>query len=167
MHVAAEDRGILRIGFGADRPDPAWIRDDNHPLIQEACRQLEKYFAGELRQFDLPLDLRGTPFQMRVWAALLAIPYGQTRSYSQLARQIGAPHAARAVGSANHANPIAILVPCHRVIAAGGALAGYGGGLDRKRFLLQLEGGRRSHPVSSPSQELTPRNAGSRFRLRS
>jgi methylated-DNA-[protein]-cysteine S-methyltransferase len=139
MHVAAGDRGILRIGFGADRPDPAWIRDDNHPLIQEACRQLEKYFAGELRQFDLPLDLRGTPFQMRVWAALLAIPYGETRSYSQLARQIGAPHAARAVGGANHANPIAIVVHCHRVIAAGGALAGYGGGLDRKRFLLELE----------------------------
>lgn len=139
IHVAAGDRGILRIGFGADRPDPAWIRDDNHPLIQEACRQLETYFAGELRQFDLPLDLRGTPFQMRVWAALLAIPYGETRSYSQLARQIGAPRAVRAVGGANHANPIAIVVPCHRVIAAGGALAGYGGGLDRKRFLLELE----------------------------
>jgi methylated-DNA-[protein]-cysteine S-methyltransferase len=140
IHVAAGDRGILRIGFGAEGRDPAWIRDDNHPLIQEAHRQLERYFAGELRQFDLPLDLRGTPFQMRVWAALLTIPYGQTCSYSQLAHQIGAPHAARAVGGANHANPIAIVVPCHRVIAAGGALAGYGGGLGRKRFLLELEG---------------------------
>jgi methylated-DNA-[protein]-cysteine S-methyltransferase len=140
IHVAAGDRGILRIGFGSDLPDPAWIRDDNHSLIQEARRQLEKYFAGELRQFNLPLDLQGTPFQKRVWAALLAIPYGETRSYSQLARQIGASRAARAVGSANHANPVVILVPCHRVITAAGALGGYGGGLDRKRFLLELEG---------------------------
>jgi len=139
LQVAAGDRGILRIGFGSDHPDPAWIRDDHHPLIQEARRQLEKYFAGELRQFDLPLDLQGTPFQKRVWAALLAIPYGETRSYSQLALQIGAPRAARAVGSANHANPLAIVVPCHRVIAAGGVLGGYGGGLDRKRFQLELE----------------------------
>jgi len=139
IQVAAGDRGILRIGFGSPLPDPAWIRDDNHPLIQEARRQLEKYFAGELRQFNLPLDLQGTPFQMRVWAALLAIPYGETRSYSQLARQVGTPSAARAVGSANHANPVAILVPCHRVITAAGALGGYGGGLDRKRFLLELE----------------------------
>lgn len=139
LHLVVGDRGILRIGFSCERPDPAWLPDDNHPLIQETRRQLDAYFAGELRQFNLPLDLQGTPFQKRVWGALRAIPYGQTRSYSQLARQIGAPRAARALGSANHANPVAIVVPCHRVIAAGGALTGYGGGLDRKQFLLDLE----------------------------
>jgi len=142
IHLAVGDHGIIRIGFGADRPDPTWTRHDNHPVIQQARRQLEKYFAGRLRQFDLPLDLHGTPFQQRVWEALLAIPYGETRSYSRLAGEIGAPGTARAVGAANHANPIAIVVPCHRVIAADGSLGGYGGGLHRKKFLLELEGGR-------------------------
>jgi methylated-DNA-[protein]-cysteine S-methyltransferase len=129
------------MGFDLDSPEPGWVRDDDHPLIRATRRQLEEYFAGKLHQFNLPLDLQGTPFQKRVWAALSAIPYGETRTYSQLARQIGAAGAARAVGSANHANPVAIVVPCHRVIGADGALTGYGGGLDRKRFLLDLEGG--------------------------
>jgi methylated-DNA-[protein]-cysteine S-methyltransferase len=105
----------------------------------DAVAQLNAYFAGELVDFDLELDLQGTEFQRRVWRALLTIPYGETRSYGEIAEQIGAPGAARAVGLANGHNPIAIVVPCHRVIGAGGSLTGYGGGLDRKRTLLGLE----------------------------
>jgi methylated-DNA-[protein]-cysteine S-methyltransferase len=104
-----------------------------------AVEQLDAYFAGELVDFDMELDLRGTEFQRRVWQALLTIPYGETRSYGEIAEQIGAPGAARAVGLANGHNPIAIVVPCHRVIGASGSLTGYGGGLDRKRTLLELE----------------------------
>jgi methylated-DNA-[protein]-cysteine S-methyltransferase len=104
-----------------------------------AVEQLVAYFAGELTSFDLELDLRGTAFQRRVWQALLTIPYGETRSYGEIAEQIGAPTAARAVGLANGHNPIAIIVPCHRVIGANGSLTGFGGGLGRKRSLLQLE----------------------------
>jgi methylated-DNA-[protein]-cysteine S-methyltransferase len=105
----------------------------------KAVDQLGAYFAGELTDFDIELDLRGTEFQRRVWKALLTIPYGETRSYGEIAEQIGAPGAARAVGLANGHNPIAIVVPCHRVIGASGSLTGYGGGLDRKRTLLELE----------------------------
>lgn len=111
-----------------------------------AVEQLGAYFAGELTAFDLELKLRGTEFQRRVWQALLTIPYGETRSYGQIAEQIGAPGSARAVGWANGHNPIAIVVPCHRVIGANGSLTGFGGGLDRKRALLDLEGKRaRAH----------------------
>ena len=105
----------------------------------KAVDQLRAYFAGELTDFDIELDLRGTEFQQRVWKALLTIPYGETRSYGEIAEQIGAPGCARAVGLANGHNPIAIVVPCHRVIGANGSLTGYGGGLDRKRTLLELE----------------------------
>jgi methylated-DNA-[protein]-cysteine S-methyltransferase len=111
-----------------------------HPIAIEAARQLRAYFAGELREFDLPLDLHGTDFQRRVWRELQRIPYGETRSYSQIAAAIGAPQAVRAVGAANGANPIPIVVPCHRVIGAGGKLVGYGGGLPLKQRLLALEG---------------------------
>ena len=104
-----------------------------------AVDQLDAYFAGELTDFELELDLRGTEFQQRVWKALLTIPYGETRSYGEIAEQIGAPGAARAVGLANGRNPIAIVVPCHRVIGSGGSLTGYGGGLERKQTLLELE----------------------------
>ena len=107
--------------------------------FNDAVDQLGAYFTGELTDFDIELDLRGTEFQQRVWKALLTIPYGDTRSYGEIAAQIGAPGAARAVGLANGHNPIAIVVPCHRVIGAGGGLTGYGGGLDRKRTLLELE----------------------------
>ena len=103
-------------------------------------RQLRAYFAGKLRRFDLPLDLQGTEFQLRVWRELEAIPFGETRSYSQIATAIGAPRAVRAVGAANGANPIPIVVPCHRVIGAAGNLVGYGGGLPLKKRLLELEG---------------------------
>lgn len=110
------------------------------PVLAEGARQLLDYLAGRRRVFDLPLRPAGTPFQRRVWAALSAIPWGETRTYGQIARAIGAPTAARAVGQANHRNPIPIFIPCHRVIGAGGALTGYGGGLELKRILLELEG---------------------------
>jgi O-6-methylguanine DNA methyltransferase len=103
-------------------------------------RQLEEYFAGKRRDFELPLDLRGTDFQKSCWRELLRIPYGETRSYGQIARAVGSPKSFRAVGQANHYNPVAIIVPCHRVLAAGCYLGGYGGGLPTKAFLLRLEG---------------------------
>lgn len=114
-----------------------WVADDG--AFPDAVKQLQAYFAGELTDFDLRLDMVGTAFQKKVWAALLTIPYGETRSYGEIARQIGAPGAFRAVGLANGHNPIGIIVPCHRVIGANGSLTGYGGGLDRKRALLEME----------------------------
>ena len=104
--------------------------------------QLGEYFAGARRTFDVPLDLRGSEFQRAVWAAVLEIPYGETASYGEIARRVGRPGKARAVGRANGSNPIAVIVPCHRVIGADGTLTGYGGGLERKRLLLDLESGR-------------------------
>lgn len=121
-------------------PAAAWQRADD--AFTAAREQLDAYFAGELTAFDLPLAPRGTEFQLRVWTALQEIPYGETTSYGALAGRIGAPGAARAVGLANGRNPISIIVPCHRVIGAGGSLTGYGGGLERKRALLDLERGR-------------------------
>ncbi|WP_301964892.1 methylated-DNA--[protein]-cysteine S-methyltransferase [uncultured Desulfovibrio sp.] len=111
------------------------------PLLHAAREQLAAYFAGRLRRFDLPLAPRGTPFQLRVWRALQDIPYGRTCSYSELAAAVGDPRACRAVGRANGRNPLMIVIPCHRVIAAGGGLGGYSGGLAVKRFLLRLEAG--------------------------
>ena len=120
------------IGPGAD-----WVEDAAR--FEEARRQLDEYFAGHRAEFDLPLSPRGTAFQREVWAALRTIPYGEVRSYGQIAAQIGRPGASRAVGLANGRNPISVIVPCHRVIGASGALTGYGGGLPRKRLLLDLE----------------------------
>jgi methylated-DNA-[protein]-cysteine S-methyltransferase len=120
-------------------PHPDW-RAAAAPFAQ-ACEQLSQYFAGERREFALPLHLGGTPFRQHVWDALRTIPYGETRSYGQIAKQIGRPDRARAVGTANGSNPVSIVVPCHRVIGADGSLTGYGGGLDRKRHLLDLEAG--------------------------
>ena len=114
-----------------------WVPDDR--AFPDAVEQLKAYFAGERTDFDLELSLAGSEFQRRVWQALLTIPYGETRSYGEIAEQIGASGAARAVGLANGRNPIAIIVPCHRVIGASGSLTGYGGGLDRKRTLLEME----------------------------
>lgn len=114
-----------------------WESDDT--AFADAVAQLEEYFTGVRTDFELALDLVGTAFQRRVWAALLTIPYGETRSYGQIAKQLDAPGAFRAVGLANGHNPIGIIVPCHRVIGANGSLTGYGGGLDRKRALLEME----------------------------
>lgn len=108
--------------------------------LQLAIEELKRYFAGERIQFSCPLDLRGTPFQLRVWQELCHIPYGETRSYGEIAHVIGCPTASRAVGAANGANPVAIIVPCHRVIGSNGKLTGYGGGLSAKSWLLSLEG---------------------------
>jgi len=121
------------------RRDPAWTRDDH--AFADVAGQLEGYFAGARHTFDVPLTLNGNPFEQRVWAELLTIPYGETASYGQIARQIGSPDAPRAVGLANGRNPVAVIVPCHRVIGANGTLTGYGGGLERKRLLLDLESG--------------------------
>ncbi len=121
--------------YEPDRVD--WQLDNS--AFADAVTQLEEYFRGERREFELELDFGGTGFQRRVWTALLTIPYGETRSYGQIARQIDAPGAFRAVGLANGHNPIGIIVPCHRVIGANGSLTGYGGGLERKRMLLGME----------------------------
>jgi methylated-DNA-[protein]-cysteine S-methyltransferase len=110
-----------------------------HEVLRETTRQLREYFAGKRRQFDLELDFRGTEFQRRVWSTLLTIPYGETRTYGQIAGQIGNPAAVRAVGAANGRNPISIIAPCHRVIGMNGDLTGFGGGLDAKAYLLSLE----------------------------
>jgi methylated-DNA-[protein]-cysteine S-methyltransferase len=120
-------------------PGASWCRAPGP--FREAADQLRAYFAGELREFDLPLAPHGTPFQQRVWAALREIPYGTTIGYAELAAAVGRPGAARAVGAANGRNPIAVVIPCHRVIGASGTLTGYGGGLARKRLLLDLEAG--------------------------
>jgi methylated-DNA-[protein]-cysteine S-methyltransferase len=122
---------------GPDGVAPEWTRDDG--MFTEVKRQLDEYFAGERTTFDLPLNPAGTPFQRRVWDALRTIPYGEVCSYGEIAEQIGKPGAARAVGLANGRNPISVIVPCHRVIGASGALTGYGGGLERKQLLLDLE----------------------------
>ena len=136
LRIAAEHGAICQIWFvGADVPLVA----SDEPVIVEAVRQLEEYFAGRRTTFDLPLSPRGSAFQQTVWAGLREIPYGETVSYGELADSLGLVNGARAVGAANGQNPIAIVVPCHRVIGANGRLVGYAGGLDRKRTLLALE----------------------------
>ncbi|HEX5532395.1 MAG TPA: methylated-DNA--[protein]-cysteine S-methyltransferase [Actinomycetales bacterium] len=123
-----------------DRLGNEWVRDDDHSVLRNTAGQLQQYFARERKEFELELAPPGTGFQRRVWDALCAIPFGETRSYGEIAAQLGLPPgASRAVGLANGANPISIVVPCHRVIGTSGALTGYGGGLERKRFLLDLE----------------------------
>lgn len=140
--LAASANGLVRLEFDGHRmkldPKKFELRESTQALAPY-LRELNEYFEGERREFSIPLDLRGTPFQLACWRALLAIPYGETRSYADIARGIGHPNAFRAVGMANNRNPIAIVVPCHRVIASGGSLCGYGGGLDIKRKLLDLE----------------------------
>jgi methylated-DNA-[protein]-cysteine S-methyltransferase len=138
--LAAGEAGIRAIEFRRERI-PEGVEDSSYPLLLEAARQLKSYFAGELREFSLPLDPRGTEFQLRVWRQLETIPYGSTRSYAEIARAVGSPKAVRAVGAANGANPISIVVPCHRVIGSSGKLVGYGGGLPLKQRLLALERG--------------------------
>ena len=129
--------GDLRLPRNLDREAARLAADPD--VLEPVRRQLEEYFAGARRDFDLPLALRGTPFQLRVWAELRRIPYGTTLSYGELARRLGNPNLTRAVGAANGANPISIIIPCHRVIGADGSLVGYGGGLENKRAMLALE----------------------------
>lgn len=113
--------------------------NNNHPILLKAEQQLNNYFAGKLKQFSLPLDFAGTEFQKKVWQALMTIPFGETRSYGQIAKQIGHPKAVRAVGAANSKNPVSIIAPCHRVIGSNGQLTGFAGGLEIKAYLLKLE----------------------------
>lgn len=143
--LAGEARVLRRLAFvreGDPGPEPGWSADSAGAL-DEVCRELDAYFAGRLTSFATAVDPEGTPFQQRVWRALCEIPYGTTTSYGRLARHIGAERAVRAVGAANGANPIAIVIPCHRVIGANGSLTGFGGGLPVKRALLDLEQGTR------------------------
>jgi O-6-methylguanine DNA methyltransferase len=162
LFLAASDRGLVALEFDARFPGQQTVRPNPRDLRSEHCpekgsavcfeqsesalraylEQLREYFAGARREFSFSLDLRGTAFQLACWRALLAIPYGETRSYGDIARAVGRPQGFRAVGMANQRNPLAIVVPCHRVIACDGTLCGYGGGLDVKRKLLQLEGAR-------------------------
>ena len=136
--------GLAVLAFGRDLQEKVaghrveW--QESPEATKDARRQLEEYFAGKRRKFTIPLDLRGTDFQKQCWQELLRIPYGETRSYAEIAKAVGRPNAYRAVGQANHYNPVAIIVPCHRVLAAGTNLGGYGGGLPTKAFLLRLEG---------------------------
>ena len=137
MMAQEQDGAIIALDFvKSPQPDTAVAQT---PLLLEAKKQVLEYFAGLRRGFELPLAPKGTPFQQKVWQALRAIPYGQTRSYGQIAAQVGNPRAGRAVGGANHRNPISLIQPCHRVIGANGRLTGYGGGLDKKEALLALE----------------------------
>ena len=169
LFMAASDQGLVALEFEARlpgqqtiRPNPRDLRSEkgsesersssqrgrNKPIrfeesehaMQPYCRELEEYFARQRRHFSFALDLHGTEFQLACWRALLRIPYGETRSYADIARVVGKPTGFRAVGMANNRNPVAIVVPCHRVIASDGTLCGYGGGLDVKRKLLELEG---------------------------
>jgi methylated-DNA-[protein]-cysteine S-methyltransferase len=132
-------------GSGTFRPGPDWVRDAKP--FEEAIRQLREYLAGRLTAFDLPLAPEGTPFQREVWRAVAAIPYGETRSYGEIARRMGRAEAVRAVGAANGQNPLPLVIPCHRVIGSDGRLTGYGGGLPLKKRLLALESRQRPlHP---------------------
>jgi len=139
LKLVAEDDALVHIGF-CDGTLQADDQAAGSGVLREAQRQLQEYFAGTRQVFDLPLKPAGTPFQREVWNVLASIPWGTTRSYGEVARAIGRPRAVRAVGAANGANPLPLLLPCHRVIGSGGTLTGYAGGLDRKRRLLALEG---------------------------
>lgn len=142
LSLASDGAALTQLEFeGARHAQPSHPRGADK-ILDQARRELDAYFAGKLRAFTVPVAPRGTPFQERVWAELLKIPYGATRSYGALAAAIGSPKGSRAVGLANGRNPVAIIVPCHRVIGADGSLTGYGGGVERKTFLLELEQGR-------------------------
>ena len=145
LKLVASDKGLAAILWQDDNPKRVRLglleEDPGNPILLETERQLAAYFAGELRAFTVPLDFKGTDFQKGVWQALLTIPFGETRSYGQIARQLGRPTAVRAVGAANGKNPISIIAPCHRVVGSTGALTGFAGGLATKERLLALERG--------------------------
>jgi O-6-methylguanine DNA methyltransferase len=142
LFLAASTKGLVRLEFEARmlklNPNTTQLHESQQ-AIAPYLHELNEYFSGQRREFSLPLDLRGTEFQLACWRVLLEIPYGETRSYRDIAQAIGHPHAYRAVGMSNNRNPVAIVIPCHRVIASSGSLCGYGGGLDIKRKLLDLE----------------------------
>lgn len=143
LKIVARDTGLVAILWENDDPKRVRLEDsreeDGHPVLLEAELQLREYFSGKRTSFSVPLEMQGTDFQKSVWRALLQIPFGETRSYGELAKQLGKPAASRAVGAANGRNPVSILVPCHRVIGASGKLTGFAGGLEAKQVLLRLE----------------------------
>lgn len=145
LTLVGSDRGLAAVLWPNEKPDRVKFNliavDNKHPVLVEAERQLREYFAGNRSKFPLKLDFAGTPFQTRVWRALLAIPFGETRSYGEIAKRLGKPKAVRAVGAAIGRNPISIIAPCHRVIGSTGALTGFAGGLKTKAYLLKLESG--------------------------
>ena len=154
LKLVATDEGLAGILWERERPGrvrlSAPVADPSHAVLVEAERQLGEYFRGQRQGFSLTLDFAGTAFQRQVWTALLTIPFGETRSYAQIARQIGKPSATRAVGAANGRNPISIVAPCHRVIGATGKLTGFAGGLEAKAYLLALEAGDPNrHPTAA------------------
>ena len=143
LKLLASDAGLAAIMWTNDRPGrvtlEATTEDAHHPILARTEQQLREYFAGQRTSFSVPLDFHGTPFQKKVWSALLGIPFGEPRTYTEIAKQIGKPDAVRAVGAANGKNPISLIGPCHRVIGASGKLTGYAGGLRAKALLLDLE----------------------------
>jgi methylated-DNA-[protein]-cysteine S-methyltransferase len=151
LTLVAGNGGLAAILWENDRPGRVRLsldrEDDRDPILLEAARQLDEYFSGRRTRFELPLDPSGTAFQRQVWRELLKIPFGETRSYVEIARQIGSPRAARAVGAANGRNPISIIAPCHRVVGTSGALTGFAGGLEVKARLLALE--REARPITA------------------
>lgn len=136
LEVTADQDGVTAVRFVEQSPQ----RENPNALTQLACTQLDEYFAGQRQEFHVPLSIRGTAFQRQVWQQLCKVGYGQTASYGEVAKQLDNPKAMRAVGMANGRNPIAIIIPCHRIIGSNGSLTGYAGGLERKKFLLGLEG---------------------------
>lgn len=168
LTLIASDVGLVAVLWENDDPDrvrldAAAARGD-HPILVQAQTQLAGYFAGTRQCFTLPLDVRGTPFQHLVWRALLDIPFGETRSYGAIARMIGRPGASRAVGAANGRNPVSIVIPCHRVVGSNGALTGFAGGIDAKRWLLDFERRRMdAHPGAHPGGGQERADAGFQF----
>ncbi|KQN19363.1 cysteine methyltransferase [Sphingomonas sp. Leaf33] len=158
LTLIASDVGLAAVLWEDDRPGRVALTDvtesADHPILIAAGQQLTEYFAGTRDRFDLPLDPRGTPFQLQVWAALGTIPYGETRSYAQIAAQIGRPTAARAVGATNGRNPVSIVTPCHRVVGTNGTLTGFAGGLSAKNYLLTLERGATTPSMPDPASAL-------------
>ena len=144
LRLVGSDRGLAAVSWESMRssvPRLETVEDPHHPVLVEAARQLDQYFAGQRKEFELKLEFRGTDFQKRVWDELLKIPFGETRTYGEIARRLGNVNAMRAVGAANGRNPIPIIAPCHRVIGASGALVGFGGGLEVKEYLINFERG--------------------------
>ncbi len=158
LRLVATDQALVQLSFGADGLRSA-VRAERHPILNRAERQLKEYFAGKRKKFELELATEGTEFQKKVWSALRRIPYGQTKSYGDVAHSIGQPKASRAVGGANNRNPIAIIVPCHRVIGANGDLTGFGGGLSIKEKLLALESAATTPPDRPLTLQQQPRQA--------
>lgn len=144
LRLVGSDRGLVAVSWESKRssvPRLETMEDPHHPVLVEVARQLDQYFAGQRKEFELKLEFRGTDFQKRVWDELLKIPFGETRTYGEIARRLGNVNAMRAVGAANGRNPIPIIAPCHRVIGASGDLVGFGGGLEVKEYLINFERG--------------------------